>query len=74
MPLCRGKAVIAHGGGPTAVLNASLAGVIESCRGQNAALYGARFGLPGIASGSMANLLEVPPALIQTFLWRPAPP
>jgi 6-phosphofructokinase 1 len=41
------KALIAHGGGPTAVLNASLAGVVAECRGRASTLYGARFGLTG---------------------------
>jgi 6-phosphofructokinase 1 len=44
------SAVVAHGGGPTAVLNASLAGLIEGWR-ENAAgrpLYGARQGIQGL--------------------------
>ena len=42
------KAAIAHGGGPTAVLNASLAGVIEASRSRFDALYAGRFGLNGL--------------------------
>jgi 6-phosphofructokinase 1 len=56
------KAVIAHGGGPTAVLNASLAGLVAGCRGSFSAVYAARFGLPGICEDEIANLLEVPPS------------
>ena len=28
----KAKALVAHGGGPTAVLNASLVGIVEECR------------------------------------------
>jgi 6-phosphofructokinase len=52
------NAAIAHGGGPTAVLNASLAGLIHGCRGSMNALYGARFGLPGIVEREMPDLLQ----------------
>jgi 6-phosphofructokinase 1 len=43
------RAIVAHGGGPTAVLNASLAGVMGAWRelGSNGALFGARFGVAG---------------------------
>ncbi len=71
MRLFRSKAVIAHGGGPTAVLNASLAGVIDASRGRLPALYGAKFGLPGIASDDMADLLEVPATLVREIAMAP---
>ncbi len=66
------KAVIAHGGGPTAVINASLAGVIDGCRGRFDALYAARFGLPGIWSGDMPDLLQLPSSLIEEIALAPA--
>ena len=65
------KAVIAHGGGPTAVLNASLAGLIDGCRGRFAALYAARFGLPGILAGDMPDLLALPPSRIDAISAAP---
>jgi 6-phosphofructokinase len=58
------KAVIAHGGGPTAVLNASLAGVIAGSRGRFAALCAARFGLSGILNQDLTDLLCVPEAQV----------
>jgi 6-phosphofructokinase len=58
------KAVIAHGGGPTAVLNASLAGVIAGSRGRFASLYAARFGLSGIFDQDLTDLLRVPEAQV----------
>ena len=55
------KAAIAHGGGPTAVLNASLAGVIEASRSRFDALYAGRFGLNGLFDEDLPDLLTVPP-------------
>lgn len=50
------NAAVAHGGGPTAVLNASLAGLVSGCRGRFGSLYGCQFGL----TGDMHDLLQVP--------------
>ncbi|MGI8962786.1 MAG: diphosphate--fructose-6-phosphate 1-phosphotransferase [Bryobacteraceae bacterium] len=53
------NALIAHGGGPTSVINASLAGLIEELRVRRifANLYGARFGLRGILEEDLTELL-----------------
>jgi ATP-dependent phosphofructokinase / diphosphate-dependent phosphofructokinase len=61
------RAVVAHGGGPTAVLNASLAGLIDECRktGQFTSVEGARFGLRGLLAGDYIDLFSQPPALIE---------
>ena len=39
--------LLLHGGGPTQVINASLAGLVDECRqtSQVTALYGSRFGI-----------------------------
>ena len=47
---------IAHGGGPTAVLNASLAGVVDECRTRASALYGAQFGLTRATGSTLIQL------------------
>lgn len=54
-------AVVAHSGGPTAVLNASLLGVVEEAarHEQLGALYGARFGMDGILAGDFVELSRV---------------
>ena len=62
----RGNAVIAHGGGPTAVLNASLAGVCEAWRQQRPSdrLFGAIFGIRGLLDDRFADLTSLSPAQI----------
>jgi len=54
-----GRALLAHSGGPTAVINASLLGVVEEARQQPdfRAVYGARFGIDGILNGDFVDLL-----------------
>jgi 6-phosphofructokinase 1 len=54
----RGVAVVAHGGGPTQVINSSLAGLIEECgrHPEITALYGARHGILGVLGDSFLDL------------------
>ncbi|HLY17073.1 MAG TPA: diphosphate--fructose-6-phosphate 1-phosphotransferase [Bryobacteraceae bacterium] len=61
----RPHAVVAHGGGPTAVINASLAGLVEESRSHGQGLYGARRGLAGLMRGEFVDLLAVDPALMR---------
>lgn len=69
-----GVAVIAHGGGPTAVVNASLAGVIEESRRhpEITALYGARHGISGIIGNSFLDLSRYPASLVDAVANVPA--
>jgi ATP-dependent phosphofructokinase / diphosphate-dependent phosphofructokinase len=55
----RNNAVAAHGGGPTAVINASLAGLIEERRRRGDSLYGARYGLAGLLRHDLVDLLAL---------------
>ena len=52
------RALIVHGGGPTAVLNASLAGIIEACASTQdlEGVFGARFGVQGLLAGDWIEL------------------
>jgi len=54
----KGKALVAHGGGPTAVLNASLVGIVEQCRSQAQinSLYGALNGAAGLLDEHFVDL------------------
>jgi 6-phosphofructokinase len=66
------RAAVAHGGGPTAVLNASLAGLVDECRGGGfAALEGARFGAQGLLAGNFVDLLSQPATLIEAIAQTP---
>jgi 6-phosphofructokinase 1 len=61
-----GVAVVAHGGGPTPVINASLAGVITECQRhpQITALYGARYGILGVIGEDFLDLYRQDAALV----------
>lgn len=58
------KAVVAHGGGPTAVLNASLAGLTAEYRTRGR-LFGARYGLPGLIRNDLIDLTALDPVLVE---------
>lgn len=69
MQRLKGTAVVAHGGGPTAVINASLAGVIEERRRHEeiTALYGARHGIQGVLAEDFLDLDREDPNLIEVI-------
>ncbi len=54
----RGNLLIGQSGGPTAVVNASLVGVLEEARRHNSigTLYGARFGVLGLLRDDLVDL------------------
>lgn len=60
MPIISGKALVAQGGGPTAVINQSLAGVVLESRkfSEIFKIYGARFGVRGIIDEDFLDLTE----------------
>lgn len=66
--------LVAHGGGPTAVINSSLQGVVEGARasGQVGKIYAARFGAEGILAGDLIDLTDVPAATIAKLGHTPA--
>ena len=66
--------LIAHGGGPTAVINCSLQGAVEAARasGQVDKIYAARFGAEGILAGDLIDLTDVPGETISRLRNTPA--
>ncbi|MFH1789573.1 MAG: 6-phosphofructokinase [bacterium] len=60
MAKLKGKALVAQGGGPTAVVNQSLVGVILEARkfSEIERVYGARFGVSGIKSENFIDLSQ----------------
>lgn len=69
----RGAVLVAHGGGPTPVLNASLAGVVSEVhrRGEFSALYGARFGAKGLLAGDLIDLSSLDEATLERIAVAP---
>ncbi len=58
MSSLKGTAVVAHGGGPTHVINASLVGVLEECarHAEITAVYGACHGIAGVIEEKLLDL------------------
>ena len=64
MAIIRGNAVVGQSGGPTAAINATLAGVIRGafeahCAGVIDKIYGMRNGIEGFLEERMVNLTEL---------------
>lgn len=66
--------LVAHGGGPTAVINCSLQGVVEAARasGKVDKIYAARFGAEGILKGDLIDLTDVSAETITRLGHTPA--
>lgn len=66
--------LVAHGGGPTAVINTSLQGVIETARSMKGfdRIYGAKFGAEGILSNDLLDLTSVPADVVSRLSSTPA--
>jgi len=58
--LSKAEAFIAHGGGPTSVLNASLLGTVREGHRRFRRLWAAQGGLAGLLRGEVLDLLDVP--------------
>lgn len=53
------NAIVGQSGGPTAVINASLAGVLEACQRRGCEhVYGMRYGVEGLLEGKYIDLTE----------------
>ena len=67
-------ALVAHSGGPTPVINASLLGVVEEARKQPeiARLYGAAFGIAGVLREEFFDLFAESPDTLQAIAGMPS--
>ena len=75
MSRIKGKAVVAQSGGPTAVINASAAGVIETALANKAvftAMYGAYNGILGVLHEEMFDLGREDPAEVARLRRSPS--
>ena len=66
--------LVVHGGGPTAVINASLYGVVEEAKksGSIGKVYGAIGGSGGILKENFLDLMQVPEEKLSLLLQTPA--
>jgi 6-phosphofructokinase 1 len=66
-------ALVVHSGGPTAVLNASLAGLIDAFRELpgRGRLLGARFGVAGLVAGDWIDLTDLAPDRVAAIRTAP---
>lgn len=68
-----GNVLVVHGGGPTAVINASLYGVIEEAKaGGVGSVYAAMGGSEGILKEDFLDLLQFPEERLKLLLETPA--
>jgi 6-phosphofructokinase 1 len=72
--MLRGSAIIGQSGGPTAVINGSLCGLVEACREQPAItqVLGMRFGIEGFMQGDVIDLGRETPETIQRLRTTPS--
>src|SRR5437016_3606800 len=69
-----GNALIGQSGGPTAVINASLVGVVEAVKRSKAIgkAYGMRFGIEGVLGDFLLNLSIEPTAALRRLRNAPS--
>lgn len=68
-----GNVLVVHGGGPTAVINASLYGVIEEAKARGVgSVYAAMGGSEGILKEDFLDLLQFPEERLRLLLETPA--
>lgn len=72
--MLKGNAIIGQSGGPTSVINASLAGVITEARNfdQIETLYGMRYGIEGFMAENLINLSEQPQEVVDGLKLTPS--
>jgi ATP-dependent phosphofructokinase / diphosphate-dependent phosphofructokinase len=68
------KGLVIHGGGPSPVINASLAGVVDEARRHRevSAMYGAAFGLEGVLKEDFIDLYAQRPETIESIATMPS--
>ena len=74
MAKLEGKALVAQGGGPTAVINQSVVGVVLEARKfpQVTHVYGAQHGVNGIINEKFVDLTEVASSNLEAMAKSPS--
>lgn len=75
MTSCQGSeaVLIGQSGGPTAAINASLAGAVEAARAAGAPVLGMRHGIQGALAGDLVDLDQALPSPLELRLLRQTP-
>jgi 6-phosphofructokinase 1 len=70
----KGNVIIGQSGGPTSVINASLAGVVDGCReiADVTGIYGMRWGIEGFLGGQVIDLARESKATIRRLRRTPS--
>ena len=68
------NAIVGQSGGPTSVINASLAGVLQACQKRGAEhIYGMRHGIEGLLNGQVVDLGETCGSTLEIELLKRTP-
>lgn len=67
------NAIVGQSGGPTAVINASLAGVYETCKNLGIKTYGMKNGIAGLLKENLVDLETVLPGELEIELLKRTP-
>src|SRR5262245_60191272 len=72
--LLRGNALIGQSGGPTCVINASLAGIVDAARKSFclSRVFGARFGIEGVLAEHLLDLTAEDAATLRKLRTTPS--
>ncbi len=72
--MLKGNAIVGQSGGPTAVINASLAGIIDGVKGSKAIgrLFGMRFAIEGVLGDHLVDLTKQSAATIRGLRQTPS--
>ena len=72
--MLKGNALVGQSGGPTAVINASLVGVVDGCKRlkQIRRVFGMRFGIEGVLGDFLLDLTAEKPATLRALRSAPS--
>lgn len=72
--MLKGNAIVGQSGGPTSVINSSLAGVVDGCRelANCDAVFGMRYGIEGFMAGNIVDLTAEDQAAIDMLRKTPS--
>ena len=67
--MLKGNALVGQSGGPTAVINASLVGVVDGCKKVKTIrrVFGMRFGIEGVLGDFLLDLTAENPATLKNL-------